>query len=123
MATVLGSTSQQGISVEPRENRSLARNLPLAKGGDSWVRVTFRVARIGRPTQWLLSRPVGTWGGESRQATEPGPRHDDWITINKDYSSQRYVALDEITPQQIRFHAISQHIRTAVRLDLEAGGA
>lgn len=26
----------------------------------------------------------------------------DWITINKDYSSQRYVNLDQITPQNVR---------------------
>jgi hypothetical protein len=42
---VLGSTNQRGISVEPRHNQGLARNLRLAKGDASWVRVTFRVAR------------------------------------------------------------------------------
>src|ERR1700730_11663305 len=26
---------------------------------------------------------------------------DDWITINKDYSSQRYVNLDQITPANV----------------------
>lgn len=26
---------------------------------------------------------------------------DDWITINKDYSSQRYVDLDQITPTNV----------------------
>jgi hypothetical protein len=44
MSDVLGSTNQRGISVEPRDNRGLARNLPT-KGDTSWVRATFRVAR------------------------------------------------------------------------------
>ena len=29
------------------------------------------------------------------------PRSDDWITINKDYSRQRYVDLDQITPRNV----------------------
>jgi hypothetical protein len=68
-----------------------------------------RRARIGRLisvllTLWLLSCPVGSWGKDvPTSGTEPGSRYDDWITINKDYSSQRYVALDVITPQRIRF--------------------
>ena len=30
------------------------------------------------------------------------PQADDWITINKDYSSQRYVDLDQITTKNVR---------------------
>ena len=26
---------------------------------------------------------------------------EEWITVNKDYSSQRYVDLDQITPQNV----------------------
>ena len=91
MATVLDSTNQRGISVEPRENRGLARNLRLASGGAS-----------------------GGSGDVPRRAR----------TINKDYSSQRDVALDEITPQQIRLLCNKPaRVRAAVRLDLKAGGA
>ena len=36
---------------------------------------------------------------ESAPATNHGA--DDWITINKDYSSQRYVDLDQITPSNV----------------------
>jgi glucose dehydrogenase len=28
-------------------------------------------------------------------------RSDDWITVNKDYSSQRYVSLDQIIPNNV----------------------
>ena len=67
-----------------------------------------RGARIGRLisvllTLWLLSSPVGSWGEDVPTGDGTSPRYDNWITINKDYSSQRYVALDEITPQHIRF--------------------
>ena len=27
---------------------------------------------------------------------------EDWITVNKDYTSQRYVDLDQITPENVR---------------------
>jgi hypothetical protein len=37
--------------------------------------------------------------GEEARAAGAAPRADDWITINKDYSSQRFVDLDQITPQ------------------------
>jgi alcohol dehydrogenase (cytochrome c) len=43
---------------------------------------------------WLI---VGL--GEEARADGVAPRADDWITINKDYSSQRFVDLDQITPQ------------------------
>src|SRR5262249_12890339 len=61
-----------------------------------------RRSRIGRLisislTLFLLVRPVGGWGEESGNDPD-GSRSDDWITINKDYSSQRYVDLDQITP-------------------------
>src|SRR5215469_3676488 len=48
----------------------------------------------------LLTCPVSGWGGKA-WADGEAPRSDDWITINKDYSSQRYVDLDQITPQNV----------------------
>jgi len=39
--------------------------------------------------------------GEETRADGAAPQPDDWITINKDYSSQRYVDLDQITPQNV----------------------
>jgi alcohol dehydrogenase (cytochrome c) len=45
----------------------------------------------------LLLSPTGGWGEEAA-IDGAGPRADDWITINKDYSSQRYVDVDLITP-------------------------
>jgi glucose dehydrogenase len=48
----------------------------------------------------LLLCPVSGW---SEEALTDGatPQSDDWITINKDYSSQRYVDLDQITPNNV----------------------
>jgi len=70
-------------------------------------------ARIGRLisislTLFLLASPVGVSADEpSSDAT--GSRSDDWITINKDYSSQRYVDLDEITPRNVdKLHEICE---------------
>src|SRR6266581_4998451 len=37
----------------------------------------------------------------STRASAADGSADDWITINKDYSSQRYVDLDQITPQNV----------------------
>jgi hypothetical protein len=37
----------------------------------------------------LTVSPAGAWAA---------PSSDEWITINKDYSGQRYVDLDQITP-------------------------
>jgi glucose dehydrogenase len=50
-----------------------------------------------------LSCPVLSTGAS---ATDSGKGDgakikDDWITINKDYSSQRYVDLDQITPANV----------------------
>jgi alcohol dehydrogenase (cytochrome c) len=44
---------------------------------------------------WLLAALVA-WPMSAR-AQSP----DEWITMNKDYSSQRYVALDQITPENV----------------------
>ncbi|MGC2199128.1 MAG: PQQ-binding-like beta-propeller repeat protein [Stellaceae bacterium] len=43
---------------------------------------------------------VGGWEEDAR-ADGVTPQADDWITINKDYSSQRYVDLDQITPRNV----------------------
>src|SRR5215472_16619660 len=64
-----------------------------------------RRSRIGQLisvslTLFLLASPLGVWADDV--ASEPtGPRSDDWITINEDYSSQRYVDLDQITPRNV----------------------
>jgi len=48
----------------------------------------------------LLLCPTGGSGEEA--LTHQGSRSvDDWITMNKDYSSQRYVDLDQITPANV----------------------
>jgi alcohol dehydrogenase (cytochrome c) len=49
----------------------------------------------------LLLHPIYGSGKEAR-ADGSAARADDWITINKDYSSQRYVDLDQITPQNVK---------------------
>ncbi len=50
-----------------------------------------------------LSLALFAVGGWEEDAREDGvtPQADDWITINKDYSSQRYVDLDQITPRNV----------------------
>ena len=52
-------------------------------------------------TLFLLVHPVASWGDDLPAGGGAGPRSDDWITINKDYSSQRYVDLDQITTQNV----------------------
>jgi hypothetical protein len=39
--------------------------------------------------------------GEGARADGVAPGADDWFTINKDYSSERYVDLDQITPNNV----------------------
>jgi hypothetical protein len=34
-------------------------------------------------------------------AAETAPAANDWFTMNKDYSAQRYVDLDQITPKNV----------------------
>jgi len=48
----------------------------------------------------LLLFPVGGRAQEPA-ATQASPRTDDRITVNKDYFSQRYVDLDQITPRNV----------------------
>jgi alcohol dehydrogenase (cytochrome c) len=48
----------------------------------------------------LLTYPIGVLGREA-SAAGAGPSSDDWITINKDYSGQRYVDVDQITPANV----------------------
>jgi len=43
---------------------------------------------------------IGGWW-QKAQADGVSARADDWFTINKDYSSERYVGLDQITPQNV----------------------
>lgn len=44
--------------------------------------------------------PIGSREQQSRTETA-GARSDDWLTVNKDYSNQRYIDLDEITPSNV----------------------
>jgi alcohol dehydrogenase (cytochrome c) len=39
--------------------------------------------------------------GQAPAAGASAPQPDDWITVNKDYRSQRYVDLDQITPANV----------------------
>jgi alcohol dehydrogenase (cytochrome c) len=48
----------------------------------------------------LLLCPI-RGSGEETPTARGGHSADDWITINKDYSSQRYVDLDQITPRNV----------------------
>ena len=48
----------------------------------------------------LIGGWIGGWGDEAR-ADGVAPLTDNWITINKDYSGQRYVDLDQITPRNV----------------------
>src|SRR5262249_52828655 len=57
----------------------------------------FRLPRIARPIRiWsstaLLFTPLAVFGSPAHGA-------DEWTTMNKDYSAQRYVDLDEITKE------------------------
>jgi len=105
MGDVLGSTNQRAFPSSRATIEAWPENLRPAKGDASWVRATFRVARIGQLisvllTLFLLASPVGVWADDL--ASDPtGSRPGDWITVNKDYSSQRYVDLDQITPNNV----------------------
>jgi alcohol dehydrogenase (cytochrome c) len=48
----------------------------------------------------ILAHPAGGKAEEAQTDRAP-PQADDWFTINKDYSSQRYVDLDQITPKNV----------------------
>src|SRR5215472_5944632 len=48
----------------------------------------------------VLIGPVGA-GGQQPATTQTAARADDWITINKNYFGQRYVDLDQITPNNV----------------------
>jgi alcohol dehydrogenase (cytochrome c) len=61
-------------------------------------------ARVGRLvavalTVLLVNGHIG-WGEKAR-ADGIAPQADDWFTINKDYLGQRYVDLDQITPNNV----------------------
>ncbi len=64
-------------------------------------------ARIYGPASVFLLGFLMLWpvGGRGQQPTatkgSAAVGADDWITINKDYSSQRYVDLDQITPKNV----------------------
>src|SRR5262249_54098859 len=51
---------------------------------------------------FLLAHPVTSWGDGTPIGDRTRPRSDDWITVNKDYSSQRYVNLDELSPRNVK---------------------
>jgi alcohol dehydrogenase (cytochrome c) len=60
-----------------------------AKGGNrsSWIAGRLRTSLLVAPLLFASSSAA--------------PAADDWFTMNKDYSAQRYVDLDEITPQNV----------------------
>jgi alcohol dehydrogenase (cytochrome c) len=49
----------------------------------------------------VLALLKGAASPQSTGADWAGHPSDDWITVNKDYSSQRYVDLDQITPKNV----------------------
>ena len=56
------------------------------------VTVSFVVSFVGLP--------IGDLGQVASQG-DATAKVDDWITVNKDYSSERYVDLDQITPKNV----------------------
>lgn len=67
---------------------------------------SWKFARVCRsvflafPVILLLSAIGGQYWVSLAASIELSP--DDWITINKDYASQRYVDLDQITPSNVK---------------------
>jgi alcohol dehydrogenase (cytochrome c) len=62
----------------------------------------FLRCRLSRSTAvWFAVLALCFINTETSRAEGSEPRSDDWITINKDYSSQRFVDLDEITPNNV----------------------
>ena len=59
------------------------------------------------PVCWRVTRRVGGWLAMALAPVllcgpvEAAGMASDWITVNKDYSSQRYVDLDQITPENV----------------------
>jgi hypothetical protein len=75
-------------------------------------------------TLWLLRCPVGSWEEDVPTGVGTGPAirrldHDQQRIYQPALRRSRrdHAAADPVS------HAISQHIRAAVRLELEAGGA
>jgi alcohol dehydrogenase (cytochrome c) len=71
--------------------------------------ITQTAREIAGMSRWialgaLLAIGAGILAGAARAATA-----DDWITINKNYSSQRYVDLDQINPANIgKLHEVCE---------------
>src|SRR5262249_27011428 len=82
-----------GISLVLVRRGAMAANIPFIR---SHVRRLISIC-VGIV---VLVWPPGGWGDESLR-DPPRPRPDDWITINKNYSSQRYVDLDQISPKNV----------------------
>ena len=70
--------------------------------GSACLRICARIYRLGSIffLGLLLLCPMGG-RGQGGTGGETTLRADDWYTINKDYASQRYVDLDQITPQNV----------------------
>lgn len=66
-------------------------------------RNSIRSSIVYRISVWFALSLLCLTGGreEGARADGTGPRSDDWITVNKDYSGQRYVDLDQITPNNV----------------------
>jgi len=65
-----------------------------------WMRAYSHCLRSVVFLAFLLLCPIGGCGQEPA-TIQSTTRPDDWFTINKDYSSQRYVNLDQITPRNV----------------------
>ena len=77
------------MAVSPRARNS--RHAPLRSSIICLISVCSAI---------LAVCPIGGWG-EIAKADGAGTKPDDWITINKDYASRRYVDLDQITPRNV----------------------
>jgi glucose dehydrogenase len=80
------------------EGHRLARRARVIaqKGEDAMTRLIFS-ALLALNISVLSTGASATDSGEGKG----GKIKNDWITINKDYSSQRYVDLDQITPANV----------------------
>jgi CheY-like chemotaxis protein len=65
-----------------------------------WTLTRLGLSGLGVLVMVLALSP-GATVPQSRAAGGSGRPPEEWITINKDYSSQRYVDLDQITPKNV----------------------
>src|SRR6185437_3444705 len=67
-----------------------------------WLAISLAAAVLCFLNRSFLIRAQTTsQSSDTDQERENAPERDRWFTMNKDYSSQRYVDLDQITPRNV----------------------